>query len=70
MLVLNAPTAAMGNPLIKRAKLAKAQRRKPETFKRESLAQFTKSSSGFLPEAFVKEAIDSGVFSRPKFPSA
>lgn len=68
MLVLQAPTAAMGNPLIKRQKLARAQRRKPDTFKRESLAQFTKSSSGFLPETFVKAAIDTGIYSRSKFP--
>jgi hypothetical protein len=68
MLVLNAPTASMGNPTIKKAKLAKAQRRKPDTFKRESLAQFTKSASGFLPEEFVKLAIQKGIYSRGKFP--
>lgn len=68
MLVLNAPTAAMGNPKITRKKLARERRRNPEAFKRESLAKFTKSSSGFLPEDFVKAAIDTGVYSRQKFP--
>lgn len=67
VLVLHAPTAAMGNPFITRKRLATLQRKRPEAFRRESLAEFVDSISGFLPTVLVGDAIDSKVTARDKF---
>ncbi len=67
-LVLHAPTAAMGNPFITRKRLTTLQRKRPDAFRRESMAEFVDSISGFLPSSLVGQAIDSSVTSRPHFP--
>lgn len=67
-LVLHAPTAAMGNPFITRKRLATLQRKRPDAFRRESMAEFVDSISGFLPAALVGDAIDQKVTSREVYP--
>lgn len=68
VLVLHAPTAAMGNPFIKRKRLVKLQRTDPDSFRRESMAEFVDSISGFLPSALVGDAIDQKVTAREVYP--
>lgn len=68
VLTLHAPTAAMGNPFITRKRLTTLQRKRPDAFRRESMAEFVDSISGFLPSALVGDAIDSKVTSREVFP--
>lgn len=59
-LVVYAPTAAMGvpEPLVTRKKLARAKRRDPVKFARESLAQFIDAQSGYLSHAAINEAVE------------
>lgn len=70
VLVIHAPTAAMCNPLTTRSRLAKLQRRRPDAFRRESLAEFVDSISGFLPSSLVGSAIDERILSRERLPRA
>jgi hypothetical protein len=67
-LVLHAPTAAMGNPHITRKRLTTLQRKRPDAFRRESMAEFVDSISGFLPSALVGDAIDQKVTAREVYP--
>ena len=67
-LVLHAPTAAMGNPFITRKRLETLQRKRPDAFRRESMAEFVDSISGFLPSALIGDAIDEKVVAREKLP--
>lgn len=64
VLVIHATTAAMENPTITRKKLIQIQKRDPEAFPRESLAQTLKSVSGWLDPGKVDAAVDSGVEER------
>lgn len=64
VLVVKAPTAAMENPRITRKKLQRLQRKDPEAFIRESLAQFVDSLSNFLKAELLKEATDKKVVER------
>lgn len=68
VLVIHASTAAMENPLITRKKLVQIQKRDPDAFPRESLAQTLKSVSGWLNLEKIAKAIDSGVLKRQKLP--
>lgn len=56
VLVVHASTAAMENPRINKKKLIKLQKKDPEAFVRESLAQFVDSISGFLSPNILKLA--------------
>jgi len=60
-LVVQAPTATMGNPRMTRKRLVRLRRRDAEAFERESLARFTDSQTSFLPHAAVERAIDTKV---------
>lgn len=64
ILVVEAPTAAMQNPLIKRDYLAKERARDPQGFEREYLARFTDSLSSAFPRVILDKAIDRGVIER------
>lgn len=64
-LVLEAPTAAMGNPVATRAYLVEQRGKDPEAFPREYLAQFAKSVSGFLNTDLLRDSVASGVRVRP-----
>jgi hypothetical protein len=68
ILVLHAPTAAMGNPLITRKWLASQYSKDPEAFERESMARFVDSVSGFLSPSLLMDAIDKGVIEREPLP--
>jgi len=68
ILVVNASTAAMGNPLVTREKLESERIADEESFKRESLAEFTDSVSGFLSGNLLDQAVDVGVAERPAYP--
>lgn len=72
VLVVHAPTAAMDNPRFRgpkgRARLARLQKRDPDAFARESLAQFVDSISGFLKPEILRAAVDTGVIERPRYP--
>lgn len=55
VLVIHASTAAMENPTITRKKLVRLQKKDPEVFPRESLAQTLKSIAGWLnPDKIAK----------------
>lgn len=67
MLMVHAPTAAMQSPLTRKVRLERLAR-KPEVFKRESLAQFVDSISGFLPAALIGDAVPAKITQRPRLP--
>ena len=56
VLVVHASTAAMQNPRITKKKLIKLQKKDPDAFIRESLAQFVDSISGFLTPEMLRLA--------------
>lgn len=72
VLVVHAPTAAMQNPRFSgphgRKRLARLQKRDPEAFVRESLAQFVDSVSGFLNPELLRAAQTTGIVERPRMP--
>jgi hypothetical protein len=68
VLVIHASTAAMGNPLITRKKLIQIEKRDPDAFPRESLAQTLKSVSGWLSPDKVDASIDAGIQERKRLP--
>lgn len=68
VLVVRAPTAAMENPRITRKFLEKERARDPDAFKRESLALFSDSVSGFLSYSLLKEAVSAGIAEREPLP--
>lgn len=61
-LVVYAPTAAMEvpEPFVTRKKLARAKKKDPMKFARESLAKFIDAQSGFLSHIAINEAVDKG----------
>jgi hypothetical protein len=68
VLVVHAPTAAMENPRIDRRRLVRLQRKDPDAFIRESLAQFVDSLSGFLSPDVLRLAIMPKVYEVERFP--
>lgn len=72
VLVVHASTAAMENPRLMtpagKRRLVRLQKRDPEAFIRESLAQFVDSISGFLKPDILAFAIDKAVNERERFP--
>jgi hypothetical protein len=64
-LVVQAPTAMMGNPFITR-KFLKRKARDKEAFARESLTKFVDSQTSFLTWASIERAIDRKLESRHK----
>lgn len=64
VLVLNAPTAAIENPRINEKFLRKELARDPDAFRREFLAEFVDSISGFLSMPLLQAATDAGVSER------
>lgn len=69
VLVIHAPTAAMGNPLVTRDSLQEECDRDVKAFERECLAIFQDSISGFLSGALLREAVDANVFEREPQPN-
>lgn len=57
LLVVHAPTAATGNPLVTRQSLEEERDRDPAAFERECLALFQDSLSGFLDPKRIREAV-------------
>jgi len=68
-LVVKAPTAMMGNPLMTRRRLQRLWKRDREAFRRESLAQFVDTQTSFLPWTAVERAIDRKQTERAKLAS-
>lgn len=74
VLVVHASTAAMENPRNTKKKFIKLQKKDPEAFVRESLAQFVDSISNFLTPALLKLAqvpLDgeaAKIHERPRYP--
>lgn len=67
-LVMVMPTAAMFNPNVTRQWLEEYKDADPRAFRRECLAEFLDSVSGFLDADLVREAVVGGVRSRPPLP--
>jgi hypothetical protein len=65
-LVITATTASMQNPLVPMAYLASEQRKDPEAFRREYLAEFAKSVSGFLSASLLRAALDAREPAKPE----
>lgn len=63
-LVIHASTAAMQNPVITKKRLIKIEKKDPEAFPRESLAQTLKSVAGWLNHDKVDLAVEAGVQKR------
>jgi hypothetical protein len=63
--VATMPTAAMGNPLVSRAWLEEQKEGDPRAFRRECLAEFLDSVSGFLDPDLLHAAVAKGVNLRP-----
>jgi hypothetical protein len=68
IVVIHAPTPAMGNPLVTKESLEEEYDRDPRAYERECLAVFQDSISGFLTPALIKEATDINVHERPPEP--
>lgn len=68
VLVLKGPSAVLKNPSLQRGYLAEEQAKDSEAFRREYLAEFSKSVSGFLPTALLRRAVDAQVSRRPAIP--
>lgn len=73
VLVCHASTAAMENPRINKKRLVKLQKKDPEAYIRESLAQFVDSISGFLSPDLLRLAIartadGKGILERARLP--
>lgn len=63
--VATMPTAAMGNPLVSRAWLQEQQETDPRAYRRECLAEFLDSVSGFLDPDLLHSCVSKGVVLRP-----
>lgn len=61
VLVINAPTAALDNPLMSRQKLIAVRKRDPDAYPRESLALFQDSITGFLNRSLLEQGRQVGV---------
>jgi hypothetical protein len=57
VLVLNAPTASMQNPVVPRSYLVQEQSKNANAFLREYLAKFAKSVTGFLSPALLRQSV-------------
>lgn len=64
-LILHSTSAGLGNPLIRRPWLQAQLNADPANFRREYLAEFQDSLSGFLPSELVDRAVDRGTLERP-----
>lgn len=64
-LVLTMPTAAVNNPLVTKQWLEEYRAADPRAFRRECLAEFLDSVSGFLDPDRIREAVSNGVKERP-----
>lgn len=64
-MVLRGPTALFENPRANRAYLKKEREKDPEAFRREYLAEFSKSISGFLNPDLLRASISTGLRRRP-----
>lgn len=67
-LVLRAPTAAMMNPRVPRAYLAQEKAKDPIAYKREFLADFADSVTGFLSPDLLRATVTPGERVRPPKP--
>lgn len=61
VLVLRAPTAAMGNPAVPKTYLFQEQAKDADAFRRENLAEFAKSVTNFLSPSLLRAAVTSRV---------
>jgi hypothetical protein len=68
VLVIRATTAQMQNPLITRPRLVVIFNEDPDSFPRESRAEFIKSKSGFLNPEKVERAVWKGKFAHDALP--
>jgi hypothetical protein len=64
LLVFHSSTSSM-NPMVPQKFLDREQKRDPEVFKREYLAEFVDSVSGFLAYAEIRACVDEGLARRP-----
>jgi hypothetical protein len=60
-LVIEAPTALMGNPRVTREALEAERDMDPDAFSREFLSQFSDAVSGFLSRAAIEDCVEKGV---------
>jgi hypothetical protein len=67
-LVMTMPTAAMGNPLVSRTYLEEQQSGDPRAFRRECLAEFLDSVSGFLDPDLLHASVSRGIVLRDPIP--
>lgn len=67
-IVLKAPTAAMGNPKLPKSYLVQELAKDPSAFRREYLAEASKSVSGFLKVELLRAAITKGISRRSPNP--
>lgn len=67
-LVLKGPSPVLRNPTITREFLVQEKAKDADAFRREILAEFAKSVSGFLPGPLVRRAVDEGTSRRPAVP--
>ena len=65
IMVLNAPTAAMKNPVVPRTYLVQEQTKDANAFLREYLAKFAKSVTGFLSPTLLRQSVTPRVRQRP-----
>ena len=65
LMVLRGPTAVSLNPTVTRADLAKERAKDELAFRREFLAEFQDSTTGFLNPDLLRQAIDKGITRRP-----
>lgn len=64
-MVMTLPTAAINNPLVSKQWLEEQQSADPRAFRRECLAEFLDSVSGFLDADLLHAAVARGVVTRP-----
>lgn len=67
-LVIEAPTALMGNPRVTRASLEAERDMDPDAFEREFLSRFSDAVSGFLSRAAIEDCVERGIREREPLP--
>lgn len=70
VLVVHAPTPAMENPRMPHKRFVRLQKKDPEAYIRESLAQFVDSISGFFKPEILRAAVAAKVLERERYPRA
>lgn len=68
VLVLRAPTAAMENPAVPRSYLFQERSTDADAFRRENLAEFSKSVTSFLSPSLLRAAVTPGLLRREPTP--